>query len=102
LENNIAQQNMKTFGWSHYWEESMNTLQTGVAELEVGRVVAQFSKQYRIITKIGEVTASVTGKFEFNAMDRSDFPAVGDWVAIELLQGEFRAVIHAVFRAVLL
>lgn len=59
------------------------------------RVVAQFSHQYRIVTEAGEQAAVVTGKFEFEAVNRGDFPAVGDWVLVQPLPGEARAVIHA-------
>jgi ribosome biogenesis GTPase len=96
LDNHIAQQNLVTYGWNQYWEDVINTQQINIAGLELGRVVAQFSKQYRLITELGEVTAGVTGKFEYNATDRCDFPSVGDWVVIEHLLGESRAVIHAV------
>jgi len=58
------------------------------------RITAQFSKQYRIMTQEGEQSAIVTGKYEYEARSKSDFPAVGDWVMVELLQGEARAVIH--------
>ena len=42
------------------------------------------------------MTAAVTGKFEYQAASRSDFPSAGDWVLAEKLPGESRAVIHAV------
>ena len=47
------------------------------------RITAQFSKQYRIITQEGEQSAIVTGKYEYEATSKSDFPAVGDWVMVE-------------------
>lgn len=96
MKEQISQQYLPAYGWNKHWEEAMNALQFGEREYVPGRVIAQFSQQYQLITECGEVTAGVSGKFEFNASDRSDFPAVGDWVAIDLLQAEARAVIHAV------
>ncbi len=96
MNNQIAQQNLAMYGWNEYWEELVSTQEINIAGCELGRVIAQFSKQYRLITQLGEVTAGVTGKFEFKVADRSEFPSVGDWVAIEHLRGEPRAVIHAV------
>ena len=34
---------------------------------------------------------------EHNALERRDFPAVGDWVAVEKMPGEERGIIHAIF-----
>ncbi|QYR24263.1 ribosome small subunit-dependent GTPase A [Paenibacillus sp. sptzw28] len=60
------------------------------------RVIAQFANQYRIVSEQGELSAEVSGKFQFEASARSDFPGVGDWVAVQPLPGEHRAIIHAV------
>lgn len=96
MDNNRGQQYLVTYGWNQYWEDVINSQQVNIAGHMLGRVVAQFSKQYKLITELGEVTSGVSGKYEFQAMDRCDFPAVGDWVVIEHLQGESRAIIHAV------
>lgn len=94
MEKQISQKYLPAYGWNKHWEEAMNTLHFIERGFVPGRVIAQFSQQYQLITECGEVTAGVSGKFEFNAVDRIDFPAVGDWV--DLLQSEARAVIHAV------
>ncbi|WP_125666282.1 ribosome small subunit-dependent GTPase A [Paenibacillus baekrokdamisoli] len=65
-------------------------------DLLPARVIAQFTNQYRIITEEGELVAEVSGKFQFDANKRSDYPGVGDWIAVQPLQGEKRAIIHAV------
>lgn len=82
------------YGWNQHWQSLMDSMQDPNKPLVPGRVTAQYSKQYRIITETGEKTAAVTGKYEYEALSRSDFPAVGDWILVEPLQGESRAVIH--------
>lgn len=96
----LTNQNMKPlndYGWNEDWDraakEALQSIQRD-KRLVPARIVAQFSKQYRIVTPDGEMTAAVTGKYEYEAASKSDFPAVGDWVMVEPLQGEPRAVIH--------
>ena len=84
------------YGWNASWEEAM--LEYRDSGLVPARVTAQFANQYRIAAnaETGELPAEVSGKFQYQAASRGDFPAVGDWVAAALLTGERRAVIHAV------
>ncbi|MBP2002402.1 ribosome biogenesis GTPase [Paenibacillus shirakamiensis] len=83
---------LTAYGWNDQWNEALQQEST----LIPARVSAQYSHQYRIITSEGERTASVSGKLEYEAQRRSDFPAVGDWVLAEPLQGENSAVIRKV------
>ncbi len=43
----------------------------------------------------GERIASITGRFRFEAEDKSDFPAVGDWVSAEIT-GPESALVHSI------
>ncbi|MDB4866432.1 MAG: rsgA [Cohnella sp.] len=88
-------QSLTTFGWNERWQSAWDTNPPVHPGLRPARVTAQFSHTYRIATEAGDRLAGVTGKFEFTAHMRSDFPAVGDWVSVELLDEE-HAVIHSV------
>ena len=37
-----------------------------------------------------------SGAMQHDAQERRDFPAVGDWVALEKMPGEERGIIHAI------
>ncbi|REE57468.1 ribosome biogenesis GTPase [Paenibacillus taihuensis] len=90
-------ESLQHFGWNSQWEASFAA---ATASLPAGcvpaRVIAQFTNQYRIMTAGGELSAEVSGKFQFQASARSEFPAVGDWVAAAPMAGEKRAIIHGV------
>ncbi len=59
------------------------------------RVVAEDRGSYRVLGPAGEQRAAVTGRFRFETNDPADYPAVGDWVAVEAgLTGD--TIIHAV------
>ncbi|WP_338044841.1 ribosome small subunit-dependent GTPase A [Paenibacillus lignilyticus] len=92
---------LQDYGWNEHWEHTFasvsgNSSAGANVSLEPARVIAQFTNRYRIMTSAGECAAEVSGKFQFQAASRSEFPAVGDWVAVQSLPGEQRAIIHGI------
>jgi ribosome biogenesis GTPase len=51
--------------------------------LAPGRVSLEHTHIYRVLTEGGEVLARVAGRLRHHAAARAEFPAVGDWVAVE-------------------
>jgi len=86
--------NLKTLGWNEFFEEEF--LQFKEQGYEVGRIALEHKKIYRVLTEYGELLGEVSGKMRFNALDRGDYPAVGDWVVISARPEEQKATIHAV------
>jgi ribosome biogenesis GTPase len=52
-------------------------------DLVPGRVALEHTHIYRVITDAGESLARVSGRLRHRAATRADFPAVGDWVAVQ-------------------
>ena len=48
-----------------------------------GRVSLEHTHIYRVIAESGEWLARVSGRFRHRTGTRADFPAVGDWVALQ-------------------
>ncbi|MFB9275045.1 ribosome small subunit-dependent GTPase A [Cohnella cellulosilytica] len=94
--NPITNELLAAYGWNEHWRQALAALEQPLRDYAPARVVAQFSHSYNLMTADGSHSASVTGKFEFLATKRGDYPAVGDWVLAEPLPGERRSVIHAV------
>ncbi|MHC1705270.1 MAG: ribosome small subunit-dependent GTPase A [Tenuifilaceae bacterium] len=65
-------------------------------DFEIGRVITEHKERYTILSDSGEFDAEITGNMRFTAKDRSDFPAVGDWVAFSSYDTNF-AIIHKIF-----
>ncbi len=63
---------------------------------EVGRVISEHKERYIVKTTGNEYDAEIIGSLRFSAHNRTDFPAVGDWVAISEYD-ENKVLIHAVF-----
>lgn len=80
---------IENYGWSSAWEEKMTM--PGIP----GRIVLAHKGMYRVFTDQGEWLAKPSGKFGFTH-SREQHPAVGDWVVVEQMPGEERAVIHHV------
>lgn len=61
----------------------------------VGRIGVEHRGAYTVFTEQGTVTASIPGRMRHNS-SRGELPAVGDWVVMEPLDGEARAVIQEI------
>ncbi len=85
--------NLKDYGLTERFEEEARNYEG----LFFARVVEQHRELYKIISERGEIYASVSGKFAYNAGSPTDFPAVGDWVMIDRVDAKIgNAVIHHV------
>ena len=76
LENYRKDQNLDSFG--------------------VGRVISEHKERYVVKTPENEYDAEIIGSLRFSAHKRSDFPAVGDWVAISEYDDD-KVLIHSIF-----
>lgn len=83
---------MKQYGLN----DRFTTLAIMYSDFIVGRIVSQEKGMYRIVTELGEKMAEVSGKFRYEASCPSDFPAVGDFVMVDLNHTGGNAVIHHV------
>ena len=61
------------------------------------RVAEEHKDRYVVICEQGELGAEISGRLRFTAESRLDFPAVGDWVAIQP-NGDSTAIIHALLK----
>ncbi|HLT30926.1 MAG TPA: ribosome small subunit-dependent GTPase A [Myxococcaceae bacterium] len=60
------------------------------------RVITEYGLFCRVITEQGEWQADLPGRMRHRAVDRTELPAVGDWVALEPLEEPSRGLIRAV------
>ena len=72
---------LESLGWNARLEAAFEP--HAAAGLVAGRVSLEHTHIYRVLTVEGEWLARVAGRLRHHAASRSDFPAVGDWVALE-------------------
>jgi len=82
------------WGWNSYFRAIWNECQRQNAV--PARVVAQSRGIWRIAGDFGECPAEAAGKLRLAAEEGADWPAVGDWVAVELRDQDSAAVIQEV------
>ena len=71
-------------------------IQNNLQEFEIARIVAEHKERYLARNIEGEYEAEILGNMRYTAKDRSDFPAVGDWVAISVYDAD-KAIIQHIF-----
>jgi ribosome biogenesis GTPase len=82
------------WGWNSYFEAFW---QGGDWKNAVpARIVAQQRKFWRVAGDFGECWAEASGKLRLAADEGADWPAVGDWVVVELHGADTSAVIQEV------
>ena len=85
---------LTALGWGPTFSEAFAPY--AAKGLVPGRVALEHTHIYRVLTADGEWLARVSGRLRHAADQRADFPAVGDWVAVEPPAQEGDARIHAV------
>jgi len=66
-----------------------------LADFEIGRIIRESKKKYMVKAELGNYNGQISGKLRHEAKSRSDYPAVGDWVAIKPMEKD-QAIIHEI------
>jgi len=92
--------NKNDIGYNSFFESERNRL--GLGEFSVARVTSESRGAYKVKNENGEYLAKITGKQMFEAKEREDYPAVGDWVAMKDLGDERAEIVSILPRATML
>jgi ribosome biogenesis GTPase / thiamine phosphate phosphatase len=71
---------LDVLGWGPSWAQKLMALED--SDLTPARVIREDRGRYLIVTESGECSARLAGRFRYHAVEPSDFPTTGDWVAI--------------------
>ena len=83
---------LKTLGWNLYSQ----FLKENIDKEKVARVAVENRGGYLLYAETGELEGIIQGKFMRSAESEVDYPKVGDWVVIEKLSGEAKAIIKSI------
>ena len=90
----MIQITLRALGWTSTLDDVFN--QDHAAGGLIAARVSRNSKQiYHVLCEDGEFVARVSGNFRHNAKIPSDYPSVGDWVAIKTRPDDGEAEIRA-------
>jgi ribosome biogenesis GTPase / thiamine phosphate phosphatase len=92
---NSEQEFLSLFGWDDFFESQKT--ENDSYNLKPARVICEERNLYQVqIDTDKAILAAVSGKLQFNAATRADYPAVGDWVLISNDPEADRAIIHSI------
>ena len=86
--------NLENLGWNDFLAAHFSCYSE--QHYIAGRVAVQHNQYYQVFTGDGEFRAELTGKFRHEAQTAVELPAVGDWVVLQSIKNENKALIHAV------
>ncbi len=80
-------------------EEFIEEAKNYKEELYIARVSAQYQDMYKVIAEGGEMIAKVSGKMNYSSSTSVNYPAVGDWVLVDRIDGRSgTAIIHHILQ----
>lgn len=86
--------NLYELGWNKDLEKEF--AQFG-GDYSIGRIAVEYKNMYKIFCEDGELIGVISGKMNYTASNRQDYPAVGDWVIIDKVKSnEERTVIRGI------
>lgn len=71
---------LNQLGWNEFFERGFSPLRE--QGLIPGRIVRETRHLYDVCTADGRYPARISGLFQYKAESRSDYPTIGDWVAM--------------------
>lgn len=95
MEERMTYETLKKYGLSPRFEEEASLYE----DLFLARITEQHRDLYKAICEKGEIFGEVSGKFAHQTTASADFPAPGDWVMVDKMEGTAgHARIHHVLR----
>ncbi|MBU1087525.1 MAG: ribosome small subunit-dependent GTPase A [Candidatus Omnitrophica bacterium] len=90
MKKDILKINLEEIGYNEFFDNNLKN-----STLVPARIISEHKELYVLRNEITELSAKITGKMIFTASSREDYPAVGDWVLITVLDKQ-QAVIHEI------
>jgi ribosome biogenesis GTPase / thiamine phosphate phosphatase len=90
----LSNQQLALYGWDEFFAAHFHDF--AERGYTAGRVTLEYNQFYRVYTVQGEILAEIAGRLKHDVESRAGLPAVGDWVALRVVDSGNKAVIHAV------
>ena len=84
---------LNDLGWNSHFQRQLEEYGSDQGYIPA-RVARQNKNSYELLSEFGGLIAEVSGTFSFFAESSTDYPTVGDWVLINLIEEEQKGIIH--------
>jgi len=74
--------NLIEWGWDASFEDKFEQYKN--QNLTAGRIVLESRHLYEVETETGRMKAKVSGHYMYTALNRAEYPTIGDWVALKM------------------
>jgi ribosome biogenesis GTPase len=86
--------NIEKLGFDKWFQDRVDSDKT--ADYQIARVTAVNKNSYVVHNGTKEMFAEISGKMMFNADSPLDYPAVGDWVYVQIFNEDSLSVIYEI------
>ncbi len=76
--------NLEELGWNESFDDKFQIYKE--QGLIAGRIIKEVRHLYKVYTEESIINAEVSGHFHYTAIDKSDYPTIGDWVALRKVE----------------
>ncbi len=88
-------ENIKRLGFDKWFQDKIDL--SKISNFRIARVITVNKNSFIVSNGKNDIYAELTGKYLFNSDSVLDFPAVGDWVYVQLFDDDSLAIIHDIF-----
>ncbi len=81
---------IENLGYSSFFESARKQLKLN--DFPIARVIAEYKELYRVKDLQGEYQAKILGRNIYSARTREEYPAVGDWLALEKISSDLAII----------
>ncbi|MEJ2613927.1 MAG: ribosome small subunit-dependent GTPase A [Ignavibacteriaceae bacterium] len=87
---------LNSVGWNSFFEKQFEKYK--LSGFKAGRIINEQKERYIVFTEYGNYQGEISGKLLYSTDNNSDFPKVGDWVAVSIFKEESKVVIHEILK----
>lgn len=91
-ENDLIKNYLEQLGFDEWFQNKSKPYLKD--DFIITRIVEVNKTNYKVSSIGNDLLAELSGKFHFNTVNRTDFPAVGDWVVAQSFNDNSFAIIH--------
>lgn len=88
--------NLEHLGWNNFFQNQFETINN--TSYTPARVIRVGKEIYHLNSTSGKFIGTLSGKLRYSITNIADYPAIGDWVLVKMLNNRTEAVIYHILK----